>query len=179
MNSRNRFWIAATLLAVSFLLFALASGTGQRSLQRVKYGDPIAFCVGEVSVKLEGDWQIAMLKTPNHEWPLFAGLFPVPLSFAGENSTLAQVSLRSSKHDGEVSIHNTKNISATEAELRNCRTNQFCEMTVSVFDARYEVMKISNIGTTWIKYIDKPIMIGLYGPVGDSVASIVLDNCSG
>jgi hypothetical protein len=172
-------WLALSLLVVGLLLVALASNSGQRALQRMKYGDPVSFCIGDVGVTLKQDWQIALLKHPNSEWPLVAGLFRAPVSFKKEGSSVAQVSLKSAKHDGEVSIHWTQHAGAREEVLSNCNANQFCKPAVSRFDAGSEVVAVAASGTTWIKYLDKPIMIGVHGVAAKDVEGIAVGACDG
>lgn len=178
MMKAKSYWIAFALVVVGLLLVVLASSAGQRAFQHMKYGDPMTFCVGDVGVTLKRDWQIALLKRSDSEWPLVAGLFPAPISFGREDGSVAQVSVRSAKHDREVSIHRTREINAADEVRNSCKASLFCKLTVSRFDARSEVVEISSSGTTWVKYLDRPVMIGLHGAVGDDLSNIALGDCS-
>lgn len=169
--------LGLVLVVFGLLLAVLASSAGQRAFQHVKYGNPMKFCVADIGVTLRQDWQIALLRQKDNEWPLVVGLIPAPMSIDKEGGSLAQVSLRSDKHNGQVSIHRTREVSASAEVLSSCRSSQFCEVTVSRFDARSAVVEVSSSGTIWIQYLDKPIMIGLHGAVKDDLGDIALGAC--
>jgi len=165
------------LLFVGLFLVFISADVGQRFLQRLAFGTPASVCIADVQVELDARWQVFAVQEAGKPYAMLAGVLPVSPRMADFGGEEAQVALKSAGSRGTVSIHRISRPESRESLIAGCRQNARCRLATSLLDGTSAVLQIRAESATWIRYLDKPVMVGLRGSAADDASGIRLSSC--
>jgi hypothetical protein len=166
------------LATLALILIWISRDESLRFLQKSKYGTPRTICIDGTRIAFESEWIIDVIYKGEQGSPLLFGLLPIPVELTELKGETSQVLLRSTAHEGTLSIHVGGPNLSREKLVASCSANSFCSLGKSKFGQNADVMQVVVGATTWVTYLDQKIMIGVPSKSLNGLTGVQISSCA-